>query len=675
MLPTNLTAITFDELKSSIKSYMRTRPEFTDYDFEGSTLSYLVDVLAYNTYYNAFNANMALNEIFINSASSRDNVVNIAKLLNYVPHSYKCSQGCVNLEIQVPLENGQYPMSVTLKKGPVAAGGQFTFVRQSDRTVSVNAQTGTAFISDCLLYEGAILNYSYVVNDYQKQRFLIPADQVDTSTLIVRVRANQQSANSDTYNLVDNIVNLNSDSRVYFLNEVEDSRYEIKFGDGILGRKLVDNEIVEIEYIRTSGSAANDINTLTFMGELYSNTGNLIGSNNVTLTNVYRTRYGDENESTTSIKYNAPKYYSTQYRAVTADDYSLITKKVYQNAESVTAYGGEELSPPIYGKVFIAIKTKNNTKLNKLTKQTIKNNLKPYAMAAIEPVITDPDYMYVITDIFSLYDKNCTSISETEMASKISVAVAQFAGQSLINNFGGSFSLSKLQKAIELADECIDTSAIQATLLRYLNPNMGQTNTYCVDFGTALYDSNPSNSGDCPKEPILKSGAFRTLEYPYVDQYFEDDGFGRLQTYYNSGTEKVYTNTEAGYVNYSTGRICFGPVNVIATPNVDVDVSDFGGNLQLSVGGQIIPLGAPGPELQIPLQVIPSNFTTITPATPGTILALPIPAINVAPLGTTPPPVIPINNLTPELFLNLPTLIEPIIPDLSGSFFDLDACF
>lgn len=678
MLPTNLTAITFDELKASIKSYMRTRPEFTDYDFEGSTLSYLVDVLAYNTYYNAFNANMALNEIFINSASSRDNVVNIAKLLNYVPRSYKAAQACLRINVSVPTENGVYPESITLKAGTVAAGGEYMFVRQSDRTVNVGTD-GSAVLDDVLLLEGSIIKYSYTVNNYDKQRFIIPADQVDTSTLIVKIRPNAQSQQIDTYNLVDNIVDLTADSRIFFLNEIEDSRYELKFGDGTIGRALVDGEVIEIEYIRTNGPEANDINEITYAGKIITNTGSIVNSSNVDVTLKQRTRYGDKNESISSIKYNAPRYYSTQYRAVTAEDYATITKQIYSNADSTIAYGGEELVPPIYGKVYIAIKTKNNTKLNNTTKKSIQNNLKKYAMAAIEPVIVDPEFMYIVTNIFVLFDKNCTSLSETEMASKVNVAIAEYAGQEKINNFGGSFSLSKLQKAIELADNCIDTSSIQATLLRYINPLQGQTNTYCIDFGTALYDSNPSNNGGtCTKEPILQSGAFRTIERPDVDQYFEDDGFGNLMVYYNSGTSKVYTNKQAGSVNYGSGRVCFGPVNIISTANINATITQFGDQTQITVGDVTVVAEDSrtlGVELQIPVQVIPANFTTIYPSNAGTVISLPLPDITVAPIGTTPPSVIPINNLTPEVFVSVPATVTPIIPDTSGSFFDLASCF
>ena len=678
MLPTNLTALTFDEIKASIKSYMRTRPEFTDYDFEGSTLSYLVDVLAYNTYYNSFNANMALNEIFINSASSRDNVVGIAKLLNYVPRSFRAAQACVDIAVQVQLENGVYPETVTLKRGIVAAGGKYSFVRQSDRTAAVDT-SGMAHFKDVLLYEGSIITYNYTVNNYQKQRFIIPADQIDTTSLVVKIRPNAQSQQVDAYNLVENIVDLNSESRVYFLNEVEDSRYELKFGDGTIGRALVDGEVVEIEYIRCNGTEANDINNVTFSGEIITSGNRNVSSADIDLTLKERTRYGDGAESLASIKYNAPRYYSTQYRAVTAEDYSTITKQIYTNADSLIAFGGEEMNPPVYGKVYIAIKTKNNTTLNNTTKKTIQNNLKKYAMASIEPVIIDPDYMYLITDIFVLYDKNSTSLSESELQSLISQGIAQYAGQEKINNFGGSFSLSKLQKAIELADNSIDTSSVQATLLKYIYPLQGQTNTYCIDFGTSLYDSNPSNdgSGNCVKEPILLSGSFRTIDRPDVDQYFEDDGFGNLMTFYNSGTSKVYTNKNAGTVDYATGRVCFGPVNVITTGNIDATINVFGDQTQVVVGDTTVVVGSGqgGIDLQIPVQVIPDNFTTVYPSDTGTILSLPIPEITVAPIGTTPPAVIPINNLTPEVFLSIPETVTPIIPDTTGGLFDLASCF
>ena len=268
MQPNNLTALDFEDIKASIKSYLRTREEFTDYDFDGSSLSYIIDLLAYNTYYTSFNANMALNEAFLPSSTIRDNVVNIAKLMNYTPNSITAAKACVKLTIQTTAINGVYPSSITLKKGPVATGGNYIWNILSDRTTNVDLTTGQAVFDKMLIYEGNILNYSYIVNTFAKQVYAIPSGNVDTSTLVVRVRPNESSTASDLYNITDNITSVTSTTRVYFMHEGEDMRYEIRFGDDSIGRALKDGEVIDLEYLVTSGSEANQVKNFSFVGRL-----------------------------------------------------------------------------------------------------------------------------------------------------------------------------------------------------------------------------------------------------------------------------------------------------------------------------------------------------------------------------------------------------------------------
>ena len=391
MQPNNLTALDFDDIKSSIKSYLRTRNEFTDYDFEGSGLSYLIDTLAYNSYYTAFNANMALNEAFLPSSTVRDNVVNIAKLLNYVHRSILAAKACLKLTLQTTQTNGAYPSSVTLKKGAVATGGNYIWNILKDTTVEVNTTTGVAVFDNLLVQEGSIVTFQYVVNTFTNQVYKVPSEDADLSTITVRVKANESATASDLYNQVDTITNLTATTRVYFLAEGEDMRYEIRFGDDSVGRKVKDNEVIVLEYLVTSGAEANEVNQFSFIGNFTDNL-NISYTSADTITEVkQRSQLGADAESIESIKYNAPRYYSSQYRAVTAQDYAVITKKVYANAESVVAYGGDSLTPPIYGKVYIAIKTKTGSLLNDQTKKEVAADLRTYAMASIEPVVIDPD--------------------------------------------------------------------------------------------------------------------------------------------------------------------------------------------------------------------------------------------------------------------------------------------
>ena len=681
MIPTDLTAMDFNSIKASIKDYLRTRPEFTDFDFEGATLSYLIDVLAYNTYYTAFNANMAVNEAFLSSATIRDNVVSISKLLNYTPRSSRASKTCLSFSVQTELLNDVYPQYATLKKGIVATGGQYNFVTLDDINANTDAN-GLATFNKVVAYEGTVLTFRYTVSSFKKQKYLIPTDKVDTSTLKVTVKPNAQSTQEDVYVLGEDITQITASSRVYFLTETEDARYELTFGDDVIGKKLEDGEVINISYVKTHETDANDISTFEFVGELQDQYNRPISDIEGELFVNERSQLGDAPESVESIKFTAPRDYTTQLRAVTAQDYSIITKKVYSNAESVIAFGGDELSPPVYGKVYVAVKTKTGNLLNNATKLQIAKDLRKYSMASIEPVIIDPEFLYIPTSLFVFYDPTKTSKSIAELQGLVLGAIEQFAGQEDINNFGSTFSLSKYNKAVGLADTSIDSASVQTTLLRYLTVNPDTVDTYCTNFGSPIYDSNPSNdsggdgtggngtggdtgdgdSGDtgggggngnggngtgdgvCYKEPVIKSGQFVTTDRPDVIQYFEDDGFGNLRTYYNSGSSKIYTNNAAGTVNYTTGRICFGPVSI----------SD--------------------PTSVVPIQIIPTNVSNIRAATPGTIVSLPIPSITVVPIGTPPPSTIPLNNLTPEQYAIVPAVITPIT---LGNIGDLNniACF
>ncbi len=666
MQPNNLTALDFEDVKSSIKSYLRTRSEFTDYDFEGSALSYLVDTLAYNTYYTAFNANMAMNEAFLPSATVRDNIVNIAKLLNYVPKSITSSKGCLKLTVQTEKTNGQYPSSITLGKGVVATGGNYLWNILEDTTVIVNTTTGIAEFDNLMIYEGTIVNFNYVVNTFASQIYKIPSEDADIATLKVRVKANESATAADLYNQVDTITNLTATTRVYFLAEGEDMRYEIRFGDDSVGRKVKDGEVIVLEYLVTSGDEANEVTGFSFVGKMTDNLGVAYTTGAVSLLVKDRSQLGSVAETPESIKYNAPRYYSAQYRAVTAQDYAVITKKVYSNADSVVAYGGDALNPPIYGKVYVAIKTKTGSLLNDQTKKEVAADLRKYAMASIDPVVVDPDEIFIYNKIFALYDTGCGS-STSDIKTNIQNAITNWAGQTQINNFNSTFRSQNFEKAIVLSDKCITDVSLQTTILKYIKPNTNSTNTYCVSTGGQLYDSAPSNNDGttCKKEPVVLSGTFRTADRPGIDQQFEDDGFGKLRTFYNTGNKKVYTNNDAGSVSYATGEICFGPVNVVGAGGNVPDLTNISLTDAVTGVGTIIDTSLLPNELQIPVLFIPSNVSTIPASTPGTVINIVNPEVTVAPIGTVPPGTIPLNSLTPTVFNQTPTTVD--VPNLDNS--------
>ena len=677
MQPNNLTALDFEDIKSSIKTYLRTRNEFSDYDFEGSGLSYLIDTLAYNTYYTAFNANMAMNEAFLPSATLRDNIVSIAKLLNYVPRSISCSKACLHLEVQTSMTNGAYPSSITLSKGPAASGGNFIWNVLSDTTVEVDTTTGIAIFDNLMVKEGSIMDFSYNVNTFQNQNYKIPAEDADISTLIVTVKPNEASTTSDLYNLVDTVTNLTASTRVYFIAEGEDQRYEVRFGDDSVGRKLKDGEVINLEYLVTSGTEANEIQKFTFIGSLSDSLGISPPNGDVTLTTKEKSQQGAPAETVESIKYMAPRYYSSQYRAVTAQDYAVITKKIYSNADSVIAYGGDSLNPPIYGKVYIAIKTKTGSSLNDATKKNIAADLRSYAMASIDPVVIDPDQLYIYPKVYALYDTGVTN-NTSAIKTNIQNSVGDWATQTQINNFNSTFRNQQFQKAITLSDKAITDVSVQTSLLKYIKPQTNQTNTYCISTGSALYNSAPSNvdgadSAGCKKEPVILSGNFRTADRPGIDQQFEDDGFGKLRTFYNTGNKKVYTNTNAGSINYDTGDICIGPINIVgAGDNIPSST-----NLNLSDAvtgvGSVIDTDQLPTDLTLPTLFIPSNSSTIPASTPGTIINLINPEVTVSPTGSTPPPTVPLNSLTPKVFNQAPTLVEVASINNTGSL--TSSCF
>ena len=669
MQPNNLTALDFEDIKSSIKSYLRTRNEFSDYDFEGSALSYLIDALAYNTYYTAFNANMSLNEVFLTSSTVRDNVVNIAKLLNYTPRSVTASKGCIKVVLQTLQSNGSYPSSVTLKKGAICTGGNYIWNIMQDITVETDTTTGQATFDNVTIREGSIINFNYTVNTFATQTYTIPSEDVDTSTLSVRVKANESSTTSDLYSLVRNITNLTANSKSYFLSEGEDMRYEVTFGDDSVGRAVKDGEIINFEYLTTSGAEANGVKLFSFIGRAVDTFDQSYSSAAFEITVKEQSQQGAAAETIESVKYNAPRYYSAQSRAVTAQDYALITRDIYDNAQSVVAYGGDALNPPVYGKVYIVIKTKTGTNLNDITKKEISADLRKYAMASIDPIVIDPDDLYIYNKIFALYDTGCGS-NASDIKTNIQNSITQWATQTGINNFNSTFKAQDFQRSIILSDSCISDLSVQTTLLKYVKPNTNQTNTYCVSTGSPLYNSAPGSDdgdGSCKKEPVILSGSFRTADRPGVDQLFEDDGYGNLRTFYNSGTKKVYTNNFAGTVNYDTGEICFGPVNVIgAGVNIpsaaDINVTDTVTGVGSVVNADNLPSG-----LQIPVVFIPANSTTIPASTPGTIINIVNPEVTVAPIGTLPPPTIPLNSLTPSVFNATPTTITIAEIENSGS--------
>ena len=636
-IPSQLTSLDFFEIKESIKSYLRTRKEFTDYDFEGSAASYLIDILAYNTYYTAFNANMALNEAFLETATVRDNVVRIAKQLNYTPRSIKAPRACVTIRVQtqVSLNGTTYPEFCTLKAGDVFVARNFndtyTFCVTRDLQTVVDPATGIATFDPVLVYQGNLLKYNYTVDYTKKQDYIIPTEDVDTQLVYVDISPNAQSQEIDTYNLAANVTTLNSTSRVYFLEETDDLRYRLVFGDGVLGRKLIDGEYIRLSYVTTFGEEANGCKDFAFIGTIKDSDGRAIAPANIAVVTRESAADGEARESALSVKFRAPRSFSTQNRAVTETDYEHIVSEIYPQAASVTAYGGEKLSPPIYGKVYVAIRPKTGNKLNETTKAKIKNDLKRYTVASIDPVIIDPTIFYVIPKSYVYYDGNNTNKSGAQLGSDVLRNIDQFNKNGQNNRFGGRIDTSKYNTMVDNSDPAISGTVTQMTIGQNLDQfEFGSVFTQCLDFGNPLYNPGDysgtpdggntcSTDSDCPEGQIckdgkcvdegdsgtcapsfsvVKSGTFYATGYSedlvnltmagsgtnattavssansitgenrvLVPVNIRDDGKGNLILVTKRDEVEVTLNNSVGSVDYGSGQVCVGPIAIQGTPD------------------------------------------------------------------------------------------------------------
>lgn len=625
-IPSRLTSLDFFEIRESIKSYLRTRTEFTDYDFEGSAASYLLDTLAYNTYYTAFNANMAVNELFLESATIRDNVVKIAKLLNYTPASVKASRACIKVQVQTVVNSDNvYPKYVTLKAGDNFVSSSdnesFTFCTLKDEIAQVNPLTGLATFDGLIIHQGNRLIYNYTVDNTINQEFLIPNEDVDTDLLEVFLRPSEQSKEIDTYTPVKNITTLDATSRIYFLEEVEDTKYKLVFGDGVIGRKLINGEYISLVYVRTRGSSGNGCKLFFSVSEIYDSEGRVVDGSKIRINTIQGSRDAVDREDITTIKYRAPRLYSAQYRAVTEQDYETITQMVYPSAVAVKAYGGETLTPPIYGKVYIAIKTKSGTQLNEATKKTIVKNLKEYAMASIEPVIVSADEMSLNLKSFVYFDPNLTTISNTDLIGKVIDIIYQYNDQSNLNKFGNRIDYSKLSCLIDSSDPSIKGNILQVSLTKKYAPSFNDNNQTCLYFGQPIV--NPSdfvgdgsgnngsgNNGVTCKalfnsvisnEFYVEGFTEKLINLNYSDQLdagvfvsnsdevqvpvrLRDDGRGVIQLITTINSKTIILKSAIGSVDYKKGIVCFGPLNVTGVVTVPGDTGGgSGGTINITV--------------------------------------------------------------------------------------------
>ena len=545
---TQVSNLDFKQIKTSLKEYMRAQSDFTDYDFEGSTLSVLLDTLAYNTYYTAFNTNMVVNELFIDSATLRDNVVALAKQLGYRPKSATSPTAYVSFT--VTYTNATTDTELLLKKGTgftaTYDNNVYNYVVLDD--VKAQVANGVATFTDVAVNEGTQLTNTFVINSASKsQRFILDNRNIDTNTIRVKVYPTGGSFN-EPYLIADNILGVDGTSKVFFLDEIEDERYEILLGDGVLGKKLENNARIEVSYLITSGPESNGVRSFVFSGVLENPNNVSPSSFSVTINSTVAAAGGEEIESTQKIKYTAPKAYGTQERAVTADDYEAIVRKVYPATSDIIIFGGEDQEPPQYGKVFIVLKPTDASYLTSLTKNKIVADLKKYVVASVEPQIVDPSILYVEMNSKIYYNSLITDQTPTQIRDKVIGSIQSYIDTSDTEKFNGKFRYSKFVGVIDDADKSINSNLTSLTMRKDFYPSLNSTFYYEVCFQNAFDE-------DCD-DPVLSSTGFRVTEYPNFDVYVEDrDGKIILYRLDTVTGDKVVLDNDIGDIDYVRGEL------------------------------------------------------------------------------------------------------------------------
>lgn len=556
---TQVANLDFADIKTSLIDYMRGNSDFTDYDFQGSALSTLLDVLAYNTYYTAFNTNMVVNELFLDSATLRDNVISLAKQIGYRPRSSTAPKATVNFQVNYT-GSGTAPDGVKLKKGTGFLTNfddtLYQFVTIDDQEAPLNG--GIADFGDIDVYEGTLITQSFTINTGLKnQRFILQNSGLDTSSIRVRVYPQENDTTYVTYSAADNILDLNGSSQVFFVEEIEDEQYEVFFGDGVYGKKLANGNFIEVSYLVTSAAATNGAKTFTFSGIITPKTGTANFSYTTSISTVDAAAGGADPESVASIKKSAPRAFAAQDRAVTAADYESIVRKVYPAISDIITFGGEEDDPPEFGKVKVAVKPQDAIALSSYTKNDIKAKLKDYSIASVTVDIIDPSILYVELNSTISYKKSLTTLTKKEIAGKATTAVEDYLSSAETEKFNGRFRHSKFASVIDGADRAITSNVTEVTLRKDFYPILNSTFYYELCYLNTFKDS-------CD-EPVMKSTGFVVSEYPSYTVYLEDDTFGKIDLYrLNALTgEKIYVKKAVGDINYSKGEIKLYDLTII----------------------------------------------------------------------------------------------------------------
>jgi len=554
----------FDNVKSNLKSFLQDQPEFSDYNFEGSGFAVLLDTLAYNTHYLGFNANMLANELYLDSADIRKNVVSLAKMLGYTPTSAKSPLANVDITI-----NNGSGATVTMNKGTsftsVVDNLNYQFVTNEE--LIMTPQNGVYKFSGVDLYEGSLVTFRYTVDSTDvDQKFIIPTVNADTSTLKITVQNSITDTTQNTYTLASGLKSLNNTSKAYFLQESDTGKFQVYFGDDVIGKKLSDGNIIIMEYIVGNRDEANGCSS-------FSLSGSVGGFTNVSIVTNSAAQGGSGPESKESIRFNAPLQYTSQDRAVTTTDYETLVKSIYPNATSISAWGGEDDETPVYGVVKIAVKGQSGVPLTNATKLDIVTKLKSYNVASVRPEIIDPIITKIVLVVNAKFNKQATAKTSETLKSEITTAISDY-NLNTLTAFDGVFRFSKVTGLIDNVDNSILSNITTVKIRKEFTPTLASSTKYDIYFRNPIY--NP-HSGH---ESVLSSTGFK-ISGNNNEMFLDDDGIGNVRVYYLVSGIKTVQNATQGTIDYSTGQVTLNSLNVAsisnirgsATSNIEVTVS------------------------------------------------------------------------------------------------------
>jgi len=566
---TKFTNLDFDQIKTQIKDYLRANSDFSDFDFEGSNFSVILNALAYNTYINAFNANMVVNESFLDSAVLRENVVSLARSIGYVPSSRTCARAEINLSVSVSTTSP----TITLEaRGPVCVGltNNSSFIFSVPESITATVENGIATFGTAeepiSVYQGTLLKKTFTVDGSLDQKFILDNSFIDTQTIVVKVAGASDTGEGREYRLVDNILSIDETSEIYLIQEVQDEKYELLFGDGVFGKKLENGAKITVTYIVTDGANGNGAANFAFAGTFVDSLNNPVTVNSVTLTTINKSANGTEIEPIESVKYFAPRLYSAQYRAVTARDYEAIISQVYPNTESVSVVGGEELDPPKFGTVQISIKPKNGDFISDFDKQLILSRLKNYSLTGINQSIVDIKVLYVEVDSSVYYNTSLTA-NVNELKTNITNSLQAYSDSVELNKFGGRFKYSKVLNVIDSVDRAITSNITKVKIRRNLRALVGQAAQYELCFGNAFHVD--------PKGFNIKSTGFKIngetdivylTDIPNADR--KSGVISIVKPILETGENRVVIKS-AGTIDYVKGEIILTTVFITSTENTN----------------------------------------------------------------------------------------------------------